>query len=289
MRTPLNTIMKLINGSKKQKMLQLLTAAVLLLAVAVGLFMASGAEGKKMVRSLDITIVPDTGLYFITPNDVIQALGPDGSAYQGKPVSALHLERLESKLQEHPFVATCDVHADLSGNIRIKIEQKRVLLRVINREGSSYYLANNGQKLPFSEQFTPNVPVATGNIEERLLDSAYPKTKTLQDLYLLASFLGKNPMWAAQIEQVHVDNLSEYLLIPRVGSHSIVLGACDALEEKMEKLRIFYAKALPSVGWDTYSKINLSYRGQVVATRKASAEGPTEQNELHNNEQNTGH
>jgi cell division protein FtsQ len=120
-------------------------------------------------------------------------------------------------------------------------------------------------------------------------DSAYAKTKTLQDLLQLALFLEKNPIWAAQIEQVYVDNYSEFLLIPRVGNHSIVLGTCEELEEKMEKLRLFYAKALPSIGWDTYGKINLSYRGQVVATRRNAAEPNTEQNATHTNEQNTGH
>ena len=281
--------MRLIKGTRRQKILQLVTAGALLLAVVVGLVKASGAEGSRTVKSLEISIVPDTGLYFITPNDVMQAMGPDGRAWQGKPVASLHLEKLETRLQEHPYVASCDVHADLSGNIRIRVEQKHVLMRIINKSGSSYYLAENGQKLPFSEQFTPNGPVATGNIDELFQDSAYAKTKTLQDLLQLALFLEKNPIWAAQIEQVYVDNYSEFLLIPRVGNHSIVLGTCEELEEKMEKLRLFYAKALPSIGWDTYGKINLSYRGQVVATRRNAAEPNTEQNATHTNEQNTGH
>ncbi|MBU6324145.1 MAG: hypothetical protein KJS92_01560 [Bacteroidetes bacterium] len=269
--------------------MQLITAGTLLLAVLVGLIKAAGAEGRRTVKSLEINIIPDTGLYFITPNDVLQAMGPDGRAWQGKPVASLHLEKLETRLQEHPFVAACDVHADLSGNVRIKVEQKRVLMRIINQGGSSYYLAANGQKLPYSEQFSPNVPVANGNIAESYSDSSYAKTKTLQDLLRIALFLEKNPIWAAQIEQVYVDNFSEFLLIPRVGNHSIVLGTCEELEEKMEKLRLFYAKALPSIGWDTYSKINLSYRGQVVATRRNTSGSDAELNAAHNNEQNTGH
>lgn len=280
--------MKLLRGTKKQKWLQLTTAGILLLAVVSGLVMASGAEGKQLVKNLDIRITPDTGLYFITPRDVVQALAPDGSVYKGKTVASLHLDRLEAKLQEHPYVAACEVHADLSGNIQVRIRQKNALLRIINKTGQSYYLGENGQKLPFSNMFTPNVPVATGYIEEQFQDSAYPKTPVLKQLQELAAFLNKHPMWAAQIEQVYVDNFSEFLLIPRVGNHSIVLGTCEQLEEKMEKLRIFYTKALPSVGWDHYSKINLSYRGQVVATRRNAAITSGDLNEGQNNEQNTG-
>lgn len=280
--------MKLFNGTQRQTTAQLLTAGVLLLAVGAGLMMASRAEGTRMVKSLDIRILPDTGLYFIVPDDVIQAMGPGGSDYKNKPVSALHLDRLETRLQENPFVASCEAHADLSGNVLVKVEQKRVVLRVINREGSSYYLAENGQKLPFNQQFTPNIPVATGNIAERLQDSAYPKTEELRQLHTLALFLNRNPIWNAQIEQVYVDNFSELLLIPRVGNHSIVLGTCEDLEEKMQKLRTFYAKALPNTGWDTYSKINLGYRGQVVATRRSAPELAGDQNGSHINEQNTG-
>jgi cell division protein FtsQ len=280
--------MKLLSGTKKQKWVQLATAGILLLAVVSGLVMASGAEGRQLVKNLDIRITPDSGMYFITPQDVVQALAPDGSAYMGKTVASLHLDRLEAKMQEHPFVAACEVHADLSGNIQVRIRQKNVLLRIINKTGQSFYLDETGQKLPFSNKFTPNVPVASGNIEEQLQDSAYPKTPVLQQLQQLAVYLNKNPMWAAQIEQVYVDNFSEFLLIPRVGNHSIVLGTCEQLEEKMEKLRIFYTKALPSVGWDSSSKINLSYRGQVVATRRDAASTSSDLNEGQNNEQNTG-
>ena len=266
--------MRLIKGTRQQIILQLITAGILLLAVILGLIKAAGAEGRRTVKSLEIIIIPDTGLYFITPKDVMQAMGPDGQAWKGKPVAALHLEKLETRLQEHPFVASSDVYADLSGNIRIRVEQNRVLMRIINEAGSSYYLAANGQKLPYSEQFTPNVPVATGTIVESFRDSTHAKTKILQDLLQLALFLEKNPVWSAQIEQVYVDNFSEFILIPRVGSHSIVLGSCEDLEEKMEKLRLFYTKALPSIGWDTYSKVNLSYRGQVVATKKTITNPP---------------
>ncbi|MEY3983536.1 MAG: hypothetical protein RL160_1093 [Bacteroidota bacterium] len=280
--------MNLLGGTKKQKWLQLTTAGILLLAVVSGLMMASGAEGKQLVKNLDIRIAPDTGLYFITPQDVVQALAPDGSAYKGKTVASLHLDRLEAKMQEHPYVAACEVHADLSGNIQVRIRQKNVLLRIINKTGQSYYLGEDGQKLPFSNKFTPNVPVASGFIEEQLQDSAYPKTPVLKQLQQLAAYLNKHPMWSAQIEQVYVDNFSEFLLIPRVGNHSIALGTCEQLEEKMGKLRIFYTKALPSLGWDHYSKINLSYRGQVVATRRNAVITSGDLNAGQSNEQNTG-
>jgi cell division protein FtsQ len=42
--------------------------------------------------------------------------------------------------------------------------------------------------------------------------------------------------------------------------------------EKFDNLMIFYNKALPKVGWQTYHTINVKYKGQIVASRNDIAE-----------------
>lgn len=60
----------------------------------------------------------------------------------------------------------------------------------------------------------------------------------------------------------------EVELIPRVGRFRIVLGSLDDFEEKLNKLRLFYDQAIPKVGWDKYSVIDLKYKNQIVCTKK---------------------
>ena len=61
-------------------------------------------------------------------------------------------------------------------------------------------------------------------------------------------------------------------LIPRVGNQRIILGDADSLEKKMTNLLLFYKKAMPQVGWDTYRTINIKYTNQIVCEKRDSTE-----------------
>jgi hypothetical protein len=47
-----------------------------------------------------------------------------------------------------------------------------------------------------------------------------------------------------------------------------VFGTGEDIDTKFRKLYIFYDDVLNKVGWNKYSIVNLSYKDQVVATRK---------------------
>lgn len=262
-------------GSRRRKQ-QLLLAAGLGLVLLVGWILAGRQETVREIKSVQVRILPDTGLYFVTRAEVMEMVGGGPEGVAGRRVAAVRPEMLETQLKALPFVKSCDVYADLSGNLKITIQQKEPLMRIINRSGESYYLAEGGEKLPFSKQYTAHVPVATGNIAENFNDSTHARTPLLQSLFTLAAYLHDQPFWSAQIEQVYVDNYSELLLIPRVGNHSIVLGNTDRLPEKMEKLGLFYTKALSKLGWDIYERIDLRYERQVIGVKKITSSNEAE-------------
>jgi hypothetical protein len=68
-------------------------------------------------------------------------------------------------------------------------------------------------------------------------------------------------------EQIFIEENKDITLIPRVGNQKILFGSIENKDEKFEKLFLFYTKAMPKVGWDTYSIINLKFKNQIVATR----------------------
>ena len=53
-----------------------------------------------------------------------------------------------------------------------------------------------------------------------------------------------------------------------MGGHVIELGRPGDYEQKFDRLKVFYEKGLGEVGWDRYSRINVDYENQVVATKK---------------------
>jgi len=152
--------------------------------------------------------------------------------------------------------------------IHIEISQRQPLLRIINAGGQDFYIDRNGLKMPISPNFTANVLVANGHILERFTGKVDTlNTKMAADLYKTALFLKKDSLWEAQIEQIFVNDKEDIELIPRVGNQRIILGNADSLEVKMGNLRVFYKKAMPQVGWDTYKTINIKYTNQIVCER----------------------
>jgi cell division protein FtsQ len=56
-------------------------------------------------------------------------------------------------------------------------------------------------------------------------------------------------------------------LVPRVGSHIVLMGEAANYEKKLKRLKTFYEKAIGTVGWNKYEKINIQYDNQIICTK----------------------
>ena len=113
--------------------------------------------------------------------------------------------------------------------------------------------------MPLSRHYVAHVLVASGQIDEKL---------ALGDLYKFVLFLQEDDFWNDWIGQIYVDSDNNVELIPRVGNHKVVLGSFDDYLTKLENLRLFYEQAIPKVGWEKYSEINLKYKNQIVCIKR---------------------
>jgi len=131
-----------------------------------------------------------------------------------------------------------------------------------------FYIDANGNKIPLSDNYTAKVLVASGFIEEDFsgrVDTL--KTNMAKDLFRAALYIKGDTLWDNQIEQLFVDLKGDIEMVPRVGGHKIILGSADSLQIKFRNLLVFYKKAIPKVGWDTYKTINLKYANQIVCEK----------------------
>ena len=131
-----------------------------------------------------------------------------------------------------------------------------------------FYIDGKGLKIPLSDNFTSKVLVANGFIDEDFSGKVDTlSSKVAKDLYRMAFFIRKDTLWDNQIEQLFVDLKGDIEMVPRVGNHKIILGDADSLQTKFRNLLVFYKKAIPKVGWDTYKTINLKYANQIVCEK----------------------
>jgi len=223
---------------------------------------------KKTVVCTNVKILIPGADNFIEREEVDAILKQSQGNLVGQHLESINLQRIEKNIIANPYIAYATVYADMNGVIQIRVKQREPVLRMINANGQDYYIDSNGLKMPVSPNFTANVLAANGNIMEHFsgrVDTLI--TRMAKDLYKVALYVKKDTFFNAQIEQLYVNDKKDIELIPRVGNQRIVLGGADSLETKMKNLLIFYKKALPKVGWNTYKTINVKYVNQIVCER----------------------
>lgn len=205
---------------------------------------------------------------FVNRREVDRILFSVGGELKGKYLQDINMQQLEDALKMNPYIQKAKVYADMNGVIWVRVVQREPVLRIINHRNQDFYVDADGMKIPVSPNFTARVLVANGNITEDLVSRVNGlKTPLAKDLFKTALFLQADTLWANQIEQIYVNANQEIQLVPRVGDHQIILGDAENLEEKMNKLLIFYKRAMPKIGWETYKTINLKYANQVICKR----------------------
>ena len=192
----------------------------------------------------------------------------NGGAMLGMDMNDINSHKLENGLKANPFIEFAKVYADMTGVIHVQIRQREPVLRIVNMANLHFYIDGNGNKIPLSDNYTAKVLVASGLIEEDFsgrVDTL--KTKMARDLFNTALYIRRDTLWDNQIEQLFVDLKGDIEMVPRVGSHKIILGSADSLQIKFRNLLVFYKKAIPKVGWDAYKTINLKYANQIVCEK----------------------
>ena len=242
-------------------MLILLGAALLAILVIV----ANVARSGSQVRGVEVAV-----RYGDTPTlvsdqvvvDTVLRRMPNLLQRQVKDVSTGQVAEAAARV---PFLTNVSAALSVSGKVVIRADQRRPIARIYY--GSrQLYIDREGALFPISRLGNCNVLVAGGNFTEPLrVDSLNAQ---LQALWKLACFIDDEKDYRYLIDQIFVERDGDLMMVPKVGSHVIEVGTPDNLEEKFDNLIAFYRKGMPRAGWDTYSKISLKFKDQVVCTKR---------------------
>jgi cell division protein FtsQ len=205
---------------------------------------------------------------FIEREEVDRILLEGSGPLVGRKLEDINIHDLENKLKANPFIEYAKVFADMSGVIHVDIRQRKPMLRIINMANVNFYIDEKGNKIPMSDNYTARVLVANGLITEDFSGKVDTMSSQLtRDLFRTADFIRQDTLWNDQIEQLYVNLKGDIEIVPRVGDHKIILGTADSIETKFRNLLVFYKKAIPKVGWDTYKSISLKYANQIICEK----------------------
>lgn len=258
------------------KVLQITLWLVVITGVVIALGFVNKSSEKQTFLTPLIYIDYETENRFVDEQDILnQVVNLEDSIHL---LTRFNVNELEEKLSNNSSIKDVQVYKTIDGNLKIDVKQRRPIVRIFSKNNDSYYIDENGDLMLWTNKYTSRLPVMNGNINEpynkryklnyHLLPDSVTEKTILDDVYQIAKYIDQSEFWSAQIEQIYVNKVSDFELVPKVGNHKIVFGGADNLESKFEKLMVFYQKGLSKTGWNEYSEINLKYKNQVVCTKR---------------------
>lgn len=240
---------------------------VYLLAGISGLVLLMGTVNIKSSEQActEMRILIEGEDAFVEQKDVQQLMESAYGQLVGRTLVSLPIHQIEKDLKQIPYVSHAKVSMDMNGLLSIRIQQRKAVLRVVDSLGAGFYVDEQRLKMPLTSRYIPKVSLANGHIMESLgqpLDTL--SSVLVNDLFAIASFIKDNPIWEKQIVQLYVNDQSDIELIPRSGDYRIIFGSGKDLQEKFEKLMIYYQGVVPKMGIEAYSVVNLKYKDQLV-------------------------
>ena len=261
------------------KILKIILWIIIPISIVVVGLLAQNYYYNTKVKALNIEINYNKNgesNRFLTYDDINTFISHRYDSIIGKKIQYINIEDIESDLLEMPYIKSADAYITLEGNIELRINQRKAIIRVIDAMGDQFYLDDQARILPIRSFFPARVPICNGYVgnfryyskdySNAELDSIV-QNSMLKEIYLMAKYIESDTMLRSQIVQFNVDINGEFILVPLVSNHIIKFGKAENIERKFEKLKIFYTKGLGHHRWNNYRVLNLKYKNQIVCTK----------------------
>ncbi len=230
---------------------------------------------------LEIEVADSGQARFVTPEAIRRHLADSHLAKPGTSLQSVDTYAVERSLSEWPYISEAEAWKTLDGILRIRVSQRRPVLRIVSSSGHDFYIDTTYTRLEPQSHYTPGVPVISGDPalgfppgEYGPLDEKkFPGEREM--LYKLTNFADRvnyDPLLRDLVVQIHIDSGGEIRLLPRVGTQIILFGPLGNVQEndaRLEKLSRFYSRSFGDQWWRTARTIDLRYQGQVVCSATA--------------------
>lgn len=238
----------------------------------IGVIVLFGAaikkKGEKVCSEVAI-IIEGTGEHVFADESEIASLLNSAGAVEGKAISKINLRQLEAALEKNAWIKEAELFFDNKQVLWVNIVEREPVARIFTAGGSSWYIDSTGKRLPLSDKIVARVPVFTGFPSDNDLLSA-PDSAVLKTITAMGNYISSDTFWSAQVSQINITPEGEYELIPIIGNHVVTLGTADDIADKLNRLYSFYKQVSAKTGFDRYSRLDVQYKGQVVAIKKGA-------------------
>lgn len=260
---------------KMNKILKAIGVVLAVLAVTGLLGFVGSKRAAALCEEMVVHIQTEGKTNLITETEIRNTITEKVGIVVGEPLYTIHTKTIEAQLYTNPFVKQVKAYATINKKLVIDLQERKPLIRIIDQNGQNAIIDSEGFLMPVSPNATLRLPVITGNFE--MNKSAPKENKSVHDsimnsvfptIYNYARTIDSDDFWRAQIQHTHVNDNGDFIAYPQVGNHNINFGPGNEIENKLDRLFIFYKKGLGEAGWNKYANINLKYKDQIVCTKK---------------------
>ncbi len=216
---------------------------------------ANQRNNARYIEQIDVKLLSSNN-HFITQEmvekSIIQTFPRDSKIVN----SELSLKKIEDKLNKHPMIAKSEVFVDVDGKLHAQVTQKKAMARVMNGTGS-FYIDENGNKMPLSNQFSAHVPVVYGELKPK-------NKKVFSDLL---NTISNDEFLKTTITGIKINPDQSLILTVRDYDYMVEFGHLKEIEKKFDNYKAFvhYSKNDTLIGY--YKNVNLRFTEQVVCTK----------------------
>ena len=230
-------------------------------AALVVFAMALVVGGNLWESNLRVKRVTVAGAVNVEGNQIVQL----AQIPAGMPLYEVDLTRVQRNVLSHYFIRRATVERDLTGGIKITVEERTPLAIVAGDPLS--YLDERGMVLPSSiSKAVYDLPVISGIPPEvKLTPGSAVKREDVQEALLLLSTLKEvDREMFHRISEARVRGSGDMVLTSAESGVPIIFGRGD-IADKIARLEAFWALEVAERGTQQLEYIDLRYRGQVVA------------------------
>ncbi len=236
-------------------------------ALIVLFVVAWKAKNEKQLTDIQVELVGESAQALFMDEIAIRAILNEQGVHVGVPVDKVNLTQLEQFIEKTEWVKNAEFFINNKLVLDAKIEQRIPIARVFTASGSSFYIDNEGWRLPLKQLTVLNLPVFTGFPTDQPKLSK-PDSVLLKEVLFFAKTIQKDSFFMAQVAQVNIESNGHFQMVPTLGDHLVLLGTVDQLEDKLNRLFTFYKNVWVGSGINAYQVIDCRFDHQVVALKK---------------------
>lgn len=229
----------------------------------------AASEAELRCNSIQVVFSGNPKQKFITEDDLKDVVK---SSVIGKPVNDIDTYRLEELVSETGVISHAEIYVSQPAVLVMEVEQRDPIVR-INTDSFSCYADSCGYLLPLMDGITLDLPIISGNVpvvaRQGLRGFPTAGRDWLRHTLTLTEAIRQNSYWGAEIEQIWVDDNTDFVLYTRSLPESFIFGQIGDkgdIQDKLNKMAGYYRTIRPKALKDGthYNTVDLKFKDQII-------------------------